>query len=199
MRSALVAPPSLFPRLRLRKELAADARSVKGDRIQVQQVLVNLIRNACDATDGHPEPEIVDLEPARRAGQRHRLRRRQRRRLQPARRRPLLALRVDQEFGASASASPSRARSSRRMAAGSGSRIGRAGARASASPCPRRAGRRTGKAAPPPLETCRLDWRPEPESNRRARICSPLRNHSAIGPPRGEMVGFGLAVNRRRA
>ena len=25
-------------------------------------------------------------------------------------------------------------------------------------------------------------WRPEPESNRRARICSPLRNHSAIGP-----------------
>ena len=27
-------------------------------------------------------------------------------------------------------------------------------------------------------------WRPEPESNRRARICSPLRNHSAIGPGR---------------
>jgi len=57
--AALVAPPSLFPRLRLRKELATDARSVKGDRIQVQQVLVNLIRNACDATDGNPEPEIV--------------------------------------------------------------------------------------------------------------------------------------------
>ncbi len=30
----------------------------------------------------------------------------------------------------------------------------------------------------------RSGWRPEPESNRRARICSPLRNHSAIGPPR---------------
>jgi hypothetical protein len=28
-------------------------------------------------------------------------------------------------------------------------------------------------------------WRPEPESNRRARICSPLRNHSAIGPGNG--------------
>ena len=28
-------------------------------------------------------------------------------------------------------------------------------------------------------------WRPEPESNRRARICSPLRNHSAIGPSGG--------------
>ena len=25
-------------------------------------------------------------------------------------------------------------------------------------------------------------WRPEPESNRRKRICSPVRNHSAIGP-----------------
>ena len=28
----------------------------------------------------------------------------------------------------------------------------------------------------------RRNWRPEPESNRRAGICSPLRNHSAIGP-----------------
>jgi hypothetical protein len=28
----------------------------------------------------------------------------------------------------------------------------------------------------------RMCWRPEPESNRRARICSPLRHHSAIGP-----------------
>lgn len=27
-------------------------------------------------------------------------------------------------------------------------------------------------------------WRPGPESNRGARICSPLRNHSAIRPPR---------------
>src|SRR4051812_10143559 len=32
-------------------------------------------------------------------------------------------------------------------------------------------------------------WRPEPESNRRARICSPLRNHSAIGPPRAKWAG----------
>jgi hypothetical protein len=39
-------------------------------------------------------------------------------------------------------------------------------------------------------------WRPEPESNRRARICSPLRNHSAIGP--GGLTPFrelGVAVN----
>jgi len=32
---------------------------VQGDRIQIQQVLVNLIRNACDATGGQAEPEIV--------------------------------------------------------------------------------------------------------------------------------------------
>ncbi len=32
------------------------------------------------------------------------------------------------------------------------------------------------------LRQMRREWRPEPESNRRARICSPLRNHSAIGP-----------------
>ncbi len=31
-------------------------------------------------------------------------------------------------------------------------------------------------------------WRPEPESNRRARICSPLRNHSAIGPERAPLA-----------
>src|SRR5437667_4371482 len=33
-------------------------------------------------------------------------------------------------------------------------------------------------------------WRPEPESNRRARICSPLRNHSAIGPKEGRCTPF---------
>src|SRR5690606_1038305 len=32
-------------------------------------------------------------------------------------------------------------------------------------------------------------WRPEPESNRRIRICSPLRHHSAIGPQALEMRG----------
>src|SRR4051794_25825011 len=35
-------------------------------------------------------------------------------------------------------------------------------------------------------------WRPEPESNRRARICSPLRNHSAIGP---EELGGALVAS----
>jgi hypothetical protein len=36
-----------------------------------------------------------------------------------------------------------------------------------------------GRNEPVDVEYC---WRPEPESNRRARICSPLRHHSAIGP-----------------
>ena len=57
--TALIAVAHLFPRLKLRKDFAADARSVKGDRIQIQQVLVNLIRNACDATDGTAQPEVV--------------------------------------------------------------------------------------------------------------------------------------------
>ena len=57
--TALIAVAHLFPKLKLSKEIATDARSVKGDRIQIQQVLVNLIRNACDATDGRTEPEIV--------------------------------------------------------------------------------------------------------------------------------------------
>src|SRR5207248_1209960 len=38
---------------------------------------------------------------------------------------------------------------------------------------------------------CGKKWRPEPESNRRARICSPLRNHSAIGPPERDALWRG--------
>ena len=44
------------------------------------------------------------------------------------------------------------------------------------------------------------EWRPEPESNRRARICSPLRNHSAIGPMPARLAGRAhlAAIARRR-
>jgi protein-L-isoaspartate(D-aspartate) O-methyltransferase len=34
-------------------------------------------------------------------------------------------------------------------------------------------------------------WRPDPESNRGARICSPLHSHSAIRPDRGADIGPG--------
>jgi C4-dicarboxylate-specific signal transduction histidine kinase len=56
---ALLSVPTAFPALRVNKEIAADARMVKGDRIQIQQVMINLIRNACDATRGEADPEIV--------------------------------------------------------------------------------------------------------------------------------------------
>src|SRR3546814_20376582 len=41
----------------------------------------------------------------------------------------------------------------------------------------------------------KLQWRPEPESKRRIRICSPLRHHSAIGPRRGWPQMCGLWCN----
>jgi hypothetical protein len=43
-------------------------------------------------------------------------------------------------------------------------------------------------------------WRPEPESNRRQRICSPVRSHSAIGPPEWtpRIRGAAEAVNKGR-
>jgi len=56
---ALLSVPTAFPALRVKKKIAAEAKMVKGDRIQIQQVMVNLIRNACDATRGEAEPEIV--------------------------------------------------------------------------------------------------------------------------------------------
>jgi hypothetical protein len=41
-----------------------------------------------------------------------------------------------------------------------------------------------------------FSWRPDPESNRGARICNPLRHHSAIGPKRGrELLRFAGKVN----
>ena len=56
---ALLSVASAYPALRVKRMIAADAKMVKGDRIQIQQVMVNLIRNACDATRGQAHPEIV--------------------------------------------------------------------------------------------------------------------------------------------
>lgn len=56
---ALLSVASLLPKIALCTELAADARYVKADRIQVQQVMVNLLRNACDATRGRADPRIL--------------------------------------------------------------------------------------------------------------------------------------------
>ena len=56
---ALIAMASAGAKLSVKKRIAPEARSVKGDRIQLQQVMVNLIRNAVDATEGLADPEIV--------------------------------------------------------------------------------------------------------------------------------------------
>jgi two-component system, LuxR family, sensor kinase FixL len=56
---ALIAMASAGANLDVKKRIAVEARMVKGDRIQLQQVMINLIRNAIDATEGHPSPEIV--------------------------------------------------------------------------------------------------------------------------------------------
>ena len=39
------------------------------------------------------------------------------------------------------------------------------------------------------------DWRPRPESNRRTRICNPLRHHSATGPA---LVALEANIQQRR-
>jgi len=56
---SLLSVANAYPRLQVRKQLAPDAKSVKGDRIQIQQVMLNLLRNACDATGKVDDPEIV--------------------------------------------------------------------------------------------------------------------------------------------
>ena len=56
---ALVAIAGGEPRPTVRMAFASDARSVRADRIQLQQVLINLLGNACEATHGRADAEIV--------------------------------------------------------------------------------------------------------------------------------------------
>lgn len=51
------SPDSRLPKVV--KQLAPDARQVRADRVQVQQVLINLLRNAFDATGGSDQAEIA--------------------------------------------------------------------------------------------------------------------------------------------
>ncbi|MGQ0589240.1 MAG: ATP-binding protein [Sphingosinicella sp.] len=57
--AALIAMADTNRRFEVDKEIAANARTVKGDRIQLQQVMVNLLRNAHDSTEGVAAPEIL--------------------------------------------------------------------------------------------------------------------------------------------
>jgi two-component system, LuxR family, sensor kinase FixL len=56
---ALIAMASPSAKVNVVKRIAPDAKTVRGDRIQLQQVMINLIRNSCDATEGLDAPEIV--------------------------------------------------------------------------------------------------------------------------------------------
>lgn len=56
---ALIATAQDEPRPRVTKRLAADARRLRADRVQVQQVLINLLRNAVEATREMAHPDIV--------------------------------------------------------------------------------------------------------------------------------------------
>jgi C4-dicarboxylate-specific signal transduction histidine kinase len=56
---ALISVGTVCPNTRIVKTIAADAETVTGDRIQIQQVMINLVRNACDATQGMPDARIT--------------------------------------------------------------------------------------------------------------------------------------------
>ncbi len=56
---ALVSIAGGAARPEVRTSFAADARSVRADRIQLQQVLINLLGNAYEATKGRDDAEIV--------------------------------------------------------------------------------------------------------------------------------------------
>lgn len=56
---SLVAISTRYPRVVLTKALDPRALLVMADRVQVQQVLINLVRNACDATAHADQPQVV--------------------------------------------------------------------------------------------------------------------------------------------
>lgn len=64
----LVRSDLLTNGVRLKITLGSGLPLVKGDRIQLQQVLLNLLTNACDAFDGVKEPREVTVQTAAQDG-----------------------------------------------------------------------------------------------------------------------------------
>lgn len=61
---ALIAMANNYPGISVTQEISPHARIVTADRVQIQQVLINLIRNACDALEGTRHPQIrISAEP----------------------------------------------------------------------------------------------------------------------------------------
>jgi C4-dicarboxylate-specific signal transduction histidine kinase len=56
---SLVSVANSYPRVLLRRDIARGADAISADSIQVQQVLMNLIRNACEATAGVEHPLVT--------------------------------------------------------------------------------------------------------------------------------------------
>lgn len=47
-----------YPNIKVKLDIAADAEMVRGDAVQLQQVLVNLVRNGCDAMAANDQDEL---------------------------------------------------------------------------------------------------------------------------------------------
>lgn len=55
---SLVTMANDYPNVEIHKALDPEADIVTADRVQIQQVLINLVRNACDAIADQPEPRV---------------------------------------------------------------------------------------------------------------------------------------------
>ncbi|MDQ3140084.1 MAG: ATP-binding protein [Pseudomonadota bacterium] len=56
---ALVSMANDYPQIRLEQRLSPQVRYITADKVQIQQVLINLIRNACDASVGGEDPLVT--------------------------------------------------------------------------------------------------------------------------------------------
>ena len=56
---SLIAMANNYPGISLTQHISQEARIITADRVQIQQVLINLVRNACDALAGTKQPKIM--------------------------------------------------------------------------------------------------------------------------------------------
>jgi two-component system, LuxR family, sensor kinase FixL len=56
---SLIAMANRYPDIDLQVDIHTSAAVITGDRVQIQQVLINLVRNACDAVSEVDQPQVV--------------------------------------------------------------------------------------------------------------------------------------------